>query len=210
MPKVQTERPEVVLETRGRLAYLECIANQPDAIPSHWKSVKTLQDEQAAIMPVDVAVAKAIEDVVQRTWQQHLVGHGRDASNLNHNTISVTNVEQIENPHLFRSYEHVKKLLCARATKGNYPKVTSDPGEKDVLTSTLGISVLDEQLIPEINEHFLFHGAPQENTESISMQGIDFRLSKRAMFGKGSYFCESSTKADQYSGNKYNIFLFCT
>ncbi|KAI0240853.1 hypothetical protein LSAT2_008358 [Lamellibrachia satsuma] len=35
------------------------------------------------------------------------------------------------------------------------------------------------------------------------MQGIDVRLSKRAMFGKGSYFCESSTKADQYADHKH-------
>ncbi|KAI0240852.1 hypothetical protein LSAT2_008357, partial [Lamellibrachia satsuma] len=143
MPKVQAERPEVVPQTKGRPAYLQCIANRPVEIPDHWKSVKTLQDEQTAIEPVDVNVAKAIEDVVRRTWQQHLVGHGRDASNLNHKTITVTKVEQIENPHLYRSYEHVRKALCTRTTKRSYPKVTSDPGETDVLTSTLGISVLD-------------------------------------------------------------------
>ena len=194
--------PEFVRQTRGQPAYLECIANQPVEIPGHWKSVRTLQDEGTVKMPVDPTVAKAIEDRVQRTWNQKLVGHGRDADDLTHKTIEVIKVEQIENPHLYMSYEQARKKCCTRAAKGSFPKVTSEPGETDVLTSTLGISVLDEQLIPEINEHFLFHGAKQEYIESITKQGIDFRLTRRVMFGKGAYFCESSTKADQYAGNK--------
>ena len=199
--KVQAieKRPEFVRQTRGQLAYLECIAKQPVEIPGNWMS---RQDEGTVKMPVDPTVAKAIKDIVQRTWDQNLVGHGRDADDLTHKTIEVTKVEQIENPHLYMSYEQARKKCCTRAAKGSFPKVTSDPGEKDVLTSTLGISVLDEQLIPEINEHFLFHGAKQDFIESITKQGIDFRLTKRVMFGKGAYFCESSTKADQYAGNK--------
>ncbi|KAI0240850.1 hypothetical protein LSAT2_008355, partial [Lamellibrachia satsuma] len=199
--KVQAieERPEFVQQTRGRPAYLECIANQPVEIPGHWKSVRTLQDERAVKMPVDPIVAKAIEDMVKLTWLQKLVGRGNDANNLTHKTINVTKVEQIENPHLYLTYEHARKAFCSRAVKGSFPKVTSDPCEADVLTSTLGISVLDEQLIPEINEHFLFHGAKQEFLDTITQQGIDFRLNNRGMFGTGAYFCESSTKADQYA-----------
>ena len=200
--KVQVidERPEFVRQTRSQAAYLQHIAERPVEIPGHWKSVRTLQDERAVKMPVDVAVVKVVEDVVQQTWRRDVVGWGVDAINLTHKTIEVTKVEQIENPHLYRSYEHARKELCAYAAKGGFPKVTSDLGQKDVLTSTLGISVLDEQLIPEINEHFLFHGAPQEYIESIIKQGIDFRLFNEGMFGKGTYFAESSTKADQYAG----------
>ena len=195
------KRQEFVRLTRSESDYLQHIAKQPVEIPEHWKSVRTLQDERAVKMPVDVAVAKAIKDVVQQTWRHGVVGIGVDAINLTHKTIDVTKVEQIENPHLYGSYEHARKEFCARAARGVFPKVTSDPGEKkNVLTSTLGISVLDKQLIPEINEHFLFHGAPQEYIESIIKQGIDFRLSNEGMFGKGAYFAESSTKADQYAG----------
>ena len=194
------KRPEFVRQTRSESEYLQHIAKQPVEIPEQWKSVRTLQDERAVKMPVDVAVAKAIKDVVQQTWERDVVGWGVDAKNLTHKTIDVTKVEQIENPHLYGSYEHARKEFCARAAKEVFPKVTSEPGQKDVLTSTLGISVLEEQLIPEINEHFLFHGAPQEFIESIIKQGIDFRLSNEGMFGKGAYFAESSTKADQYAG----------
>ena len=200
--KVQAidERPEFVRQTRSQAAYLQHIAERPVEIPEHWKSVRTLQDERAVKTPVDVAVAKAVKDVIQKTWRRDVVGFGVDAKNLTHKTIEVTKVEQIEHPHLYGSYEHARKEFCARAAKGIFPKVTSDPGQKDVLTSTLGISMLNEQLIPEINEHFLFHGAPQEYIESIIKQGIDFRLFNEGMFGKGTYFAESSTKADQYAG----------
>ncbi|KAK2191448.1 hypothetical protein NP493_53g15013, partial [Ridgeia piscesae] len=97
-----------------------------------------------------------------------------------------------------------KNEFCRRAAKGSFEKVTSDPGEADVLTSTLGISELDDQLIPEINEYFLFHGAQQQFIEPILKQGIDFRLNTRAMFGKGTYFAESSTKGDQYADDRHH------
>ncbi|KAK2193600.1 hypothetical protein NP493_11g07031 [Ridgeia piscesae] len=140
--------------------------------------------------------------MVQQTWDPIKAGLGADAKSLSHTTIDVTSVEQIENPNLYLAYEHRKNEFCTRAAKGSFEKVTSDPGETDVVTSTLGISELDKLLIPEINEHFLFHGVQQQFIDAIQGQGIDFRLNTRAMFGKGAYFAESSTKADQYADDK--------
>ena len=198
------EKPDFVQRARGRAEYLAHIANQPVTVPAYWTSVTSLQDENVKRVPADPRLADAIKDMVQGTWDSGLAKRrGHDAKGLSHTTIEVTSVEQIENSHLYQAYEHKKKELCARAAKGSFEKVTSDPGEPDVLTSTLGISELDDQLIPEINEYFLFHGVPQEFIDAIQGQNIDFRLNSRAMFGKGAYFAERSTKADQYAGNKY-------
>ncbi|KAK2170198.1 hypothetical protein NP493_1161g00004 [Ridgeia piscesae] len=142
--------------------------------------------------------------MVEGTWDSSKASRGHDAQGLSHTSIEVTSVEQIENSHLYQVYEHKKKEFCMRAAKGSFEKVTSNPGETDVLTSTLGISKLDDQLIPEINEYFLFHGVQQEFIDAIQGQGIDFRLNSRAMFGKGAYFAESSTKADQYADHRDN------
>ena len=205
--KVQAikETPAFVLRSRGRAAYLEEISNQPVSVPGHWKSVKSVQDEAAVTARVDDATAQAITDMVQRTWRGDVVGKGVDARNLHHDTIEVTKVEQIENVQLYVTYEHTRKEFGARAAKGSFPRVTSDPGQKDLWTSTLGISELDDQLITEINEYFLFHGAPQKFIPPVLKQGIDSRLFGNGMFGHGAYFAESATKADQYAGNKYYL-----
>ena len=196
-------REEFIMRIEERSKYLNHTANRPVEIPGHWKSVKSLHEKTAVRMPVDPTVGKAIKHMVEKTWRQDVIGSGIDANNLTHKTIEVTNVEQNENPYLHLTYEHTRKAFCARAAKGSFQKITS-AGEKNVLTSTLGISVLDEQLIPEINEHFLFHGAPQEVIRAILGQGVDHHLSKESLFGPGAYFCESATKADQYAGNIAN------
>ena len=160
----------------------------------------SLDEETAETTPVEKDVSDAIKKLVELTWDYDHVGQGRDARNLKHSRIEVTKVKQIESTRLYKEYERQRKAFCERAAKEDFPKVSRDRGEGDVVTSVHGISLLDDQLIPEINEHFLFHGSKSEFVDAILKQGIDFRLGKPGMFGKGAYFCEMTTKADQYTG----------
>jgi len=64
-----------------------------------------------------------------------------------------------------------------------------------------GLARLDGNLVSEINEYYLLHGTKPDLIPNIIHDGLDFRLaSDKPMFGKGVYFAESSTKADQYAG----------
>jgi hypothetical protein len=46
------------------------------------------------------------------------------------------------------------------------------------------------------------HGTEKAAVDSIIKQGLDHRMaSPDNLYGKGIYLTESSTKADQYSGN---------
>jgi len=61
------------------------------------------------------------------------------------------------------------------------------------------VNDLNDQLISELNEVYLLHGT--NHVEEILKNGIDSRFSgEKVMFGRGAYFAESSTKADQYAG----------
>jgi len=61
---------------------------------------------------------------------------------------------------------------------------------------------LNDNLLTELNECFLFHGTNHDVKEAIIKKGFDARLgNQNALFGPGNYFAESSTKADQYAGN---------
>ena len=108
--------------------------------------------------------------------------------------ISVVDVEQIENPRLHQMYGRTVRSLCGRAPPVGFPKVTCNPNERDVETSMGRVSALDDQLIPEINEYFLFHGTRPEH--DILQGGIDCQRGQGGMFGQGANFCEMSTKAD--------------
>ena len=185
---------------KTRPAYLKHYAEQNVELPENWKLLKSLDEENVKKVPVEKDLADAIARLVQLTWNRKIVGYGVDAKNLGHKTINVTKVEQIESAGLYKKYEHQRKSFCERAVKKTFPKVVRDQGEEDIVTSLHRIGLLDSQLIPEINEHFLFHGAKMESIDAILNQGIDFRLANAGLFGKGAYFCEMSTKADQYTG----------
>ena len=58
-----------------------------------------------------------------------------------------------------------------------------------------------DDIVTEINECYLFHGTIVDNTESVHRQGLDPRISETGLFGRGIYFTDSSTKADQNTGN---------
>ena len=63
------------------------------------------------------------------------------------------------------------------------------------------LKTLNRNLAGEINECYLFHGTKSDIIDAIEQNGFDFRISgENGMFGKGVYFAESSTKADQYVG----------
>ena len=204
--KVAAKVKEKLLETEERRiqddrpAYLKYIAKKPVKIPIYWMKVRDLREKTALRVQTTKAVTDAIKQLVQFTWSRKLVGHGQDAANLTHSVISVVDVEQIESPRLHQMYEHTAKKLCGQVAPSGFPKVSCNSNEIDVKTSMGRVSALDDQLIPEINEYFLFHGTRPEHVDGIVQGGFDCQRGQGGMFGQGTYFSEMSTKADQYAG----------
>ena len=63
-----------------------------------------------------------------------------------------------------------------------------------------GLNQLKKNLVPEINEYYLFHGTKQSFVDLIS-DGFDARqTSDKLLFGRGVYFAECTTKSDQHTG----------
>lgn len=61
-----------------------------------------------------------------------------------------------------------------------------------------GTDFISEQLVSEVNEAYLFHGT--SHVKEIEKTGIDSRFcADYTLYGKGAYFAESSTKANQYA-----------
>ena len=188
--------------------------------PRYWKtfhSGKTIKDwdistkdKKAVRHKVDQATFDAVENLVQVTWQKQYVGQGKDAAglqNLNYTHIVVKKVERVENIYTFKKYvehrnDHFKKAVSAN---GPLPRLEGIPvAQKGPVQTSQIISkdgILHQEIYPDINEHYLFHGTKADLVDTIVNQGLDSRLAgDKAMFGPGVYCAESSTKADQYSG----------
>lgn len=123
----------------------------------------------------------------------------------------VLRVERNENSKLWRKYSIRKAELQHCLTDGEepYPKFT------DVRTTMewqklAGTDVLDAN----INEWYLFHGT--RNAAALNICRNDFKMrlagsSTGTLYGRGAYFAESITKADEYCKDEHGActVLFC-
>ncbi|KAI8484075.1 hypothetical protein Bbelb_381930 [Branchiostoma belcheri] len=191
-----TRTSEVWIKRRS--AELRHIAGSLIRAPKYWKHYRGThlpQHKGLHLVHVTPEVTKAIKSLVEKTWREDAVGIGIDAEKLKHRKIVVHNLQRIENPRLYYKYAAHRQEFCYRAAEEGFFR----PPEPPIATGVLNTPVLNNLLVPEINEHFLFHGTKPERVEAIIAGGLDFRMSGQGMFGRGIYFAENSTKADQYT-----------
>ncbi|KAK3099830.1 hypothetical protein FSP39_010419 [Pinctada imbricata] len=195
------------------------LAYEQTQVPSYWTNFPpcqtlsevlktTASNGRCVVVPVDKSTEKAVKQMVKDTWTAELVGHGRDAINLNHTSIEVKKIERIENLDLFSKYA-LKRQEFFRSLSDDdltsFPTLKELPVENkgNVMTQDTLKRPLGNELFPEVNECFVFHGTKPEIIQTIIHQGLDYRMSsEKAMFGMGIYGAESSTKADQYADSK--------
>ncbi|KAL3880865.1 hypothetical protein ACJMK2_033071, partial [Sinanodonta woodiana] len=218
--KVPKQRP-ISIHPRGSKEYFDDLYKSDIYPPCYWtrynvsKSIKqwnaeTKEPAEPMFMRVDPETFNEVKKVVELTWQKEFIGHGKDAKglqNLNYTKINVTKVKRIENIQVFEKYANYRHAFFNTVSKqGQVTPFDDIKGlRKGPLKTSACISKksdLVKDIYPEINEHYLFHGTKVDVVESIARQGLDDRLAENAMFGKGVYCAESSTKADQYADDK--------
>ncbi|VDI73334.1 blast:Poly [Mytilus galloprovincialis] len=181
---------------------------------THYSSVKSVKQWKSSkpedgkyfklieIQPTD-NVYQAIESLVHDTWESGKVGHGRDAAGLgSHKTLAVKKIERLENIDLWESYGHLRSQLFHKASDIDiFDPLENLPNSKGPIKTSENIqSVLENEIYPEVNEVYLFHGTKADKFDAVMSKGLDFRMAgDKAMFGSGTYMAESSTKADQYT-----------
>ncbi|XP_046542285.1 uncharacterized protein LOC124252667 [Haliotis rubra] len=210
--------------TRGNLGTREFLAEMGSMTefqtPSYWTQFKNTQSladimkglftqspkSSYYLVKVDKATYNAIDTLVQKTWDSTLVGHGKDAANLTHKAIKVTDIERLENPELFKRYCQKRSTRFTDACRYGYnctPIEKLHNSKGPVLTSIQKIDLLTKDMYSEVNEYYFFHGTKIDKLQAILTSGLDSRVGNTlAMFGSGVYGAESSTKADQYTDDK--------
>lgn len=204
---ISEEQLQEIKAESGPSAYLQCLNQCVITVPKYWANYarkptseifRTNPNDLYHVVNVGGDILKAICDLVDRTWQSNLAGLGADARNLQgYQKLRIHKVERVENVRLWESYAAKRAEICS--TQSPYKSI-DDLGRPLSTRETR----LDEALIFEINECYLFHGTDGSSLEAIKTQGLDSRLSNdRVLFGRGAYFAEASTKADQYAGKYY-------
>ena len=159
------------------------------------------------------SVYKAIINLIHNTWDESklfmALEHGRDAAGLKqlgYKRMRVTKIQRIENLQLYEKYSRKRKntflKLHMKNKRNCYPigKLPESWGQAETQSFSYGNAMADE-VFPQVNEHFFFHGTTENMVDIICDKGFDFRLaSQNAMYDPGIYGAETPTKADQYVG----------
>jgi O-acetyl-ADP-ribose deacetylase (regulator of RNase III)/uncharacterized membrane-anchored protein YhcB (DUF1043 family) len=198
---------EYIKKKEGVPGYLRHIGSSKGiSYPQNWSCVISgkvdtmVEGCRQPVIPKSVLFTD-IKKLVMGTWELGKIGQGRDASNLAHNSIEIQNIWTIENPGVFRKYYTTKKEICLNAAVNHFPRIDGLQNEHEVRTKRH--TVHNAKLIKEINEYYLFHGTKATCVPSIEHFGLDGRMTgDNSLFGRGIYFAESSTKADQYADDK--------
>ncbi|XP_060082610.1 protein mono-ADP-ribosyltransferase PARP14-like [Ylistrum balloti] len=172
-------------------------------------SLEVSMKKSYVLKEVDRHTRNAVVRLVTETWEKDKVGAGKDArglDELSYSKIEVKDVLRVENLDLYEKYAIERQRIFSKAWKkgGCLTSVQDSQGSGgQVHTYTKMNSCLKNELFPEINEHYLFHGTKENIIEKVLSQGLDNRMAgDNAMFGAGVYAAESSTKADQYTDYK--------
>lgn len=204
---------------KGTQAYFNYMYEKSPMTPSYWTKydnskplkiwnlhLSPTASSHAVYIPVDRKVFKAIENIVLQSWNAAQFGFGNDAqglAQLGYKNIQVTKIERIENPVLFEKYFQNRAHLFLKAARRGKPLVPVEQiavsTKAPVLTTQLCDRCLLQDIYPEVNEYYTFHGTPEDRVAVITAQGLDNRLAGNTVIGNGIYTAESSTKSDQYA-----------
>ncbi|KAL8576367.1 hypothetical protein ACOMHN_048934 [Nucella lapillus] len=220
--KVQVGQPTHSPQERALRQKLH-LPEDTDRLPDYWrvcrgnpnmpyaKAIESWKKRGLRLNSVSEEEETAVRQLVASTWVAK-VGKGADAKNLKHSNIKVLRVERVENPKLWRRYSQRREQLFTNLLyhhTGQDPTtctpVESLPKSSGQVQTTRRISQrspLNRHVFRQVNEHYLFHGTKTDTLSKICSEGLDDRLTGKAMLGRGVYMTESSTKADQYADPK--------
>jgi len=215
----QDERKKKKKIQRGTSEYISHMVEEEESIPVYWsknkgESIKGILKsvilrthyEKVKLAQTDICY-KAIEDVFKSTFDPKAIGVGQDAKGLEHlgyTRLQVKKIERIENIKVYQGYHQKRRRMFTSLNstkKISYRTVKDLPNSsRDIATASL-TQTLHEDMNPQVNEVYMFHGAKKKYIEKICEEGLDPRIaSSNAMFGAGVYGAEKSSKADQYTG----------
>jgi len=182
-------------------------------VPEYWKTATDAADaatQDVAAEWVDVSDKKdnfqsLMTNSYKKVWTRD---RGRTDDGKQKRVPSgytVMSVQRNENKKIWRKY-HLKKSLIAanvqRLGAGDPPFKTYEVKTTQESVSDDVAAIIGGPLDPTCNEWLLWHGTSLEGARQICDEDFKQRYAGSAtgtLYGKGTYFAESVTKADEYA-----------
>ncbi|XP_064618024.1 uncharacterized protein LOC135482115 isoform X2 [Liolophura sinensis] len=183
-----SQKPSLLLKTKGVKAYMDAKAKETIYAPGHWKNFNKrdvpltefidAKDEKYKLVDASKQETADITKLFVDSW-----------ANCN---VQVTQVQRVENPELYQKFASRRQLFYSKAAKGKIQILSPPP-----ITTTFQIQNVDRYCRKEINECLLFHGT--RNVSGILDSGLDFRVGGNGKFGKGIYMAECASLSHGFS-----------
>jgi hypothetical protein len=170
------------------------------SVPCYWESNAASDD--ATIVDCDSDVVVAMQKMINKSYMKVWTRDRRDGKVPRGYT--VLGVKRVENSKIWRKYALKKMLVKADISSADIDRhtVKTDLGER---IDFMG----DDALDASCNEWFLWHGTSAEGALRICDTDFQQRLAGSAtgtLYGPGTYFAESITKADEYAkGDEHDV-----
>jgi len=170
--------------------------------PSYWKNVGSTTDF-VDLVPL-AGENRLFQDLFDHThikrWTRDRIKH--TGTKEIPKRYVVTKVWRVENSKTWREF-CVKKALMMEAKQGDAKdyKIFSDV-KSSLAWVASSPDLGDQSLEQSVNEWYLFHGCQEKAARGIATHDFKIGLAGNntgTLYGRGSYFAESCTKADEYS-----------
>jgi len=188
------------------LSWIVGLEGTGSGVPPYWLNA----DRRAGSSFHDIVPAEgfrpAIQELMNSTWEQKWTRDRKDSRGEKiapgdpHGDmpigVNVLKVWRVEDSGMWEAYTETRRRIrdsrggCASAMMGSVRSEAALPRH------------VRRRCDPGLNEVYLFHGSHPRAVTSIAEDGFDLDLSgssTSAAYGRGAYFSECSSKADEYS-----------
>jgi len=176
------------------------------AVPGYWSNWNT--DRSFRDLYPAVRFKPVIQRLMDSTWEAKYTRDRKGADGLRipkgdpngdmPTGVRVLKVLRVEDSEMWQRYATALADISAHRSLCN--KLVGHPAN----TVTALDAKEGQRLAPSVNEVYLWHGSAPQAVMSIAQAGFDLDLTGSAtgaMFGRGAYFAESASKADEYSSD---------
>jgi ferredoxin len=147
------------------------------------------------LLPASSGQVEAVQELIDRTWKDVTT---RDRKFARPPKIKVVQVHHNHNAGLWEKYVLARERVRKRVKTEDKSCSHTLEVQKHDADSFQCLGVVDDS----VNEFMLFHGAETSACVSICEEGFMVNLagsSTGALYGKGIYFGENSSKSDEYA-----------
>ena len=175
---------------------------------THVDLVQVKRSIPSNVCPGLMDVVVDVRDESSKTFFSKLLmdsflHHDRSGCDNFMSGVDVKRVLRIENDELWRMYLEAQRDIKSDLERGGLIPAQVEP---PLSSASLALGQEYGPLDPDVNEVYLFHGAPFSTAVKIALGGFGLQLKNAGLFGFGSHFASEPCKSHMYTA-RYDSYV---